>query len=164
MGAAVAVEIVHQLQRESETAALILIDPRLQRPDGLRYASWLVARRARQRRFAGAVARRLLGRGGTRDADLTDHGPIWNALETARDAYVCRPTHAPAVLVQSEDFARFDMPDWYLRDVFPSIVHQEDIRGEHASLFSQPSVRDLHAVVERALDRLEPLTRLARFE
>jgi acyl-CoA synthetase (AMP-forming)/AMP-acid ligase II/thioesterase domain-containing protein len=154
MGAAVALEITHRLETLGERASLILVDPRIQRPQGLRFTMWLVGRRAREGRLAGAVVRRAR-RGRATPAPPPQSGPVWRALDLAREAYDCRPTTAPVALIQSEDYGRYELPDWYLRTIFPGVVATEKIPGRHVTLFRPPSIPELAAAVRRALALVE---------
>ena len=155
MGAAIMLEITHRLEALGESTALFLIDPRIQRPRGPRYTLWLVPRRARQGRLAGAVLRRALHRR-QRPAPLPNTGRVWRALEVAREAYGCRPTASPVALVRSEDFIRYELPDWYLRKVFRSVVWEENVTGKHVDLFQPPAVSGVAAAMQRALSHVEP--------
>ena len=156
MGATIALELAHRLEAAGEETALVLVDPRLQRPHELRYSLWLVGRRAGEGQLRSAVLRRLrrVLPGRTLAPAPVDRGPVWNALETAREAYVCRPTQAPVALLRSEDFERFDMPDWYLRRVFSRVVLDERVAGEHTELLRPPALTSLHAAMSRALTGL----------
>jgi len=156
MGATVALELAHRLEAAGEETALVLVDPRLQRPHELRYSLWLVRRRAGEGQLPSAVLRRLrsLLPGRTPAAEPVDRGPVWTALETARESYVCRPTQAPVALLRSEDVERFDMPDWYLGRVFPRAVLDERVAGEHTDLLRPPALSSLHEAMARALARL----------
>ena len=85
MGATIALELAHRLDAAGEETALVLVDPRLQRPHELRYSLWLVGRRAGEGQLRSAVLRRLR-RCPARTLELAaapvDRGPVWNALET----------------------------------------------------------------------------------
>jgi acyl-CoA synthetase (AMP-forming)/AMP-acid ligase II/thioesterase domain-containing protein len=155
MGAELALELAHLLEAEGQAAQLVLIDPRLRRPSGLRYVLWLLPRRLRQRRFVLAVRRRL-GRSTPIQGHPDDErGPVWAALEHAREQYVGRRTAAPAVVLRAEDFERFEMPDWYIRSLFGQVLATEQLPGEHVDLFRPPALASLHEAVMRALARFE---------
>lgn len=154
MGAAIVLELARRLETLGESSRLILVDPRLQRPDSLRYKLWLVARRAREGTLAGSLGRRVLRR--PQPPSVGPHvGPVWAALEAAREAYVCRPTHSPAALIRSEDFDRYEMPDWYLRKIFRERVSSEHVAGKHVDLFKPPALGGVAEAVRRALERFQ---------
>lgn len=153
MGAAIAIELMHRLEARRETMALVAIDPRLQRPHGLRYSAWLLRRRARQRRLRGALRRRLGASPST--GERVARSAVWAALEVARDSYRPRPVSGLVAVLLSEDFERFDMPDWYLSHVFPRTAFSANVPGAHVDLFRTPVVDTLHVAVSAALARLE---------
>jgi acyl-CoA synthetase (AMP-forming)/AMP-acid ligase II/thioesterase domain-containing protein len=155
MGAAVALELAHRLESVGERASLILVDPRIQRPDGLRFTLWLVPRRARERQLGGAVLRRIRHGRPPPPTPAAEWSPVWRALAAAREAYDCRPTSAPVALVRSEDFGRYELPDWYLRRIFRNIVSTEEIPGQHVRLFRPPALEHVTAAVRRALARVD---------
>ena len=154
MGAAIALEIAHLLDAVGGSSALILIDPRVQRPRGLRFTLWLVGRRVRQRRLSAAVVRRLRGR--TEPPSVAPNaGLVWRALDREREAYPCRPTDSPVALLRSDDFDRYELPYWYLEGIFRRVVFSEDIAARHTALFAPPALETVAAAVRRALDRVE---------
>jgi acyl-CoA synthetase (AMP-forming)/AMP-acid ligase II len=154
MGAAVAAELADRLEAVGEQTMLVLLDPRLRRPGGLRYALWLAQRRLRQGRLLGAVWRRVRRRGPV-DFAIADATPTRNALAAAREAYVPTPTRAPAAVLCSEDFGQFEMPPWYLRAVFRRTVITADVPGDHTRVFQQPHVVTTTLGIAHALARLE---------
>lgn len=155
MGAAVVLELTHRLASLGEQAAMILVDPRIQRPDGLRFTLWLLPRRAREGRLAGAVIRRIRRGRATPSAPPPELGPVWQALDAAREAYHCRPTAAPVALIRSEDYLRYELPDWYLHTIFRNVVSTEAIAGQHVNLFRPPALARVATAVQRALARVE---------
>jgi thioesterase domain-containing protein len=152
MGAGIALDIASRLEAEAESTALVLIDPRLRRPTGPRYALWLFPRRLEQRRLTAGIRRRLRRRS-VPEPDL-DNATVWYALEAAREAYLPVPTSTPAALLKSRDFAKFEMPDWYLRRVFRHVVVEENVPSEHVNLFQQPNIVALSLAIGRALSLL----------
>ena len=154
MGAAVVLELAHRLEALGESADLVLVDPRIRRPEGARYALWLVPRRARQGRLLGAVSRRLRRQDAPRSA-TPGFGPVRAALEVAREQYDCKPTRARTALVISADHARYELPDWYLKGVFSNVLSSEQVDGTHVELLRPPAVAGVAAAVSRAIDRLD---------
>ncbi len=155
MGAEIALELAHRLEEGGDACALVLIDPRLRRPSGPRYRLWLLPRRARQGRLISAVTRRLKPSAPTSPDPALDRGPVWTALERAREEYVGKPTSAPTALLLGEDFERFEMPDWYIRSLFGQVVATENLPGAHMDLFRSPALASLHEAMSRALARFE---------
>lgn len=155
MGATVALELSHRLAAAAAQSALLLVDPRIRRPISRRYSLYRVRRRLRPGRMLRAIARRLSRRLRPLNPGH-DSGAVWCALETARESYVCRPTAAPVAVLRSTKYEnKFDLPSWYLQSVFPHVVYDEEVQGEHDQLFQQPALAGLHAAMRRALARLE---------
>jgi acyl-CoA synthetase (AMP-forming)/AMP-acid ligase II/thioesterase domain-containing protein len=155
MGATVALELAHRLSALGEPSTLVLVDPRLQRPNSIRYLAWLVPRRLAQGRLRGAVYRRLRRDRPDMHASNPGGGPVSDALHLAREAYVPVPTSSPTAILRSRDFGRFEMPDWYLESIFRHTLSVQDIPGDHETLFQQPTMPQLADSVIRALDRVE---------
>ena len=154
MGGTVALELAHRLAMSGDACGLVLVDPRLRRPTMLRYRLYRARRKARPRRVAQGLRRRLGGVLGYRHP--REPGEVQRALEIARDSYAPRATSSPVALLRSNDFeAKFDLPFWYLRSVFPRIVLEDSLRGDHDHLFVAPAVGELHEAMTRALARLE---------
>ena len=63
----------------------------------------------------------------------------------------------PTALLRSQDFERYELPDWYLRELFPRIVFEEQLEGKHVELFQPPMLDGVAALVRRALSRVESL-------
>jgi thioesterase domain-containing protein len=155
MGATVALELSHELAAAGDTTALVLIDPRIRRPETARYWRYLAMRRLRQRRFGGAITRRMFGRAGHVRLG-PEPTPVLRALESARNGYVPRPTASPVALLRSATYeTEFDLPEWYLDDLFPNIVHRDTVHCKHGNLFQGPTVRELHEAIARSVARLE---------
>ena len=162
MGAAIALELTHRLAALGEDSALVLVDPRVQRPSGPRYTLWLVARRARQGKLTQAVRRRLRREQPPSEASSSStseerpgRGRVWVALERARDAYAPRPTTVPTALIRSRDYERYELPDWYLRRVFRRVVWEGAVPAEHVDLFRPPALASVASAVSGAITRVE---------
>jgi acyl-CoA synthetase (AMP-forming)/AMP-acid ligase II len=154
MGAAIMLEVSHRLHTLGERSSLILIDPRVRRPLGLRFSLWLVPRRARQGTLAGSILRRVRGRVEPPSVAAAA-GPVWRALDKEREAYHCRPTESPVALFLSDDFARYEMPDWYLRSIFRRVVLVGRLAGKHTELFQPPALSAVASAVRDALARVD---------
>jgi acyl-CoA synthetase (AMP-forming)/AMP-acid ligase II/thioesterase domain-containing protein len=159
LGGPIAAEMTGQLAAAGEqTAALILLDPRFRRPEGLRYSVWLAGRRARQGRLTAAVAKRLA----RRDApprDLGEKAACHAGLARIRENHLPRPVNAPATVVLSDGFEDYELPDWYLRTVIRRPRRWRRVGGEHGRLLLPPLVHEVAREVRGALDEALPPSR-----
>ena len=160
MGAAIALELTHRLAALGEDSALVLVDPRVQRPSGRRYTLWLAARRARQGTLNRAVRRRLRREQSppatsSSSEGNSGRGRVWEALERARDAYTPRATTVPTALIRSHDYERYELPDWYLRQLFRRVVSEDTVPAEHVDLFRPPALASVASAVRDAIARVE---------
>ena len=155
MGVTVALELSKRLCALGEASSLLLVDPRVGRPTGVRYTAWLVRRRARNKQLVGAIARRLRRRTPPPADTAPKLEPVPAALERARESYTCAPTNAPSAIIRSSDYARFEIPDWYLSGLLRTIVFEDRADGIHVELYRPPTVRRTAEVMRHALDRLE---------
>jgi acyl-CoA synthetase (AMP-forming)/AMP-acid ligase II/thioesterase domain-containing protein len=155
VGGAIAFEMASQLEVAGETvAALILLDPRFGRPDGARYAAWLVWRRIRQgRRVARALARRLLRLAGWRSQEpLVGAGELVPTLARLREGYRPQPSDLPATVVLSTGFQKYELPEWHLRGIIRRPRRWHPIRTEHSRLLLPPNVDLVAQEIEAALN------------
>jgi oxalate---CoA ligase len=155
LGGPIAVEMAAQLAAVGEkTGALILLDPRFQRPTGLRYSVWLIGKRARERRLARAVVRRFARRIG--------RAPLENAhpqqaesvakLARIRESYRPRPIEIPATVILSRGFDEYELPPWYLRTIVRRPRRWLRLESDHDRLLLPPSVDAVAAEIRAALD------------
>jgi oxalate---CoA ligase len=156
LGGAVAVEMATQLAAAGEdTRALILLDPRFQRPTGLRYSIWLAGKRARQRRLAQTVVRRMtrrIGQGPAETAAAPQKTAYPAALARLRESYRPRPIDVPATVILSRGFDEYDLPPWYLRTIVRRPRRWLRLESEHSRLLLPPNVHLVADEIRAALD------------
>jgi thioesterase domain-containing protein len=137
-----------------ETGALILLDPRFQRPRGLRYSIWLTGRRARERRLAQTAVRRITRKIG--DGPLENARPQKTACPAAlarlRETYRPRPIDVPATVILSRGFDEYELPRWYLRTIVRRPRRWLRLESEHRRLLLPPNVHVVAAEIRVALD------------
>jgi len=159
LGGPIASEMTGQLAAAGEqTAALILLDPRFRRPEGLRYSVWLARRRARQGRLTAAVAKRLARREAP-PRDLAEKAACHAGLARIREDHLPLPVDVPATVVLSDGFEHYELPDWYLRTVIRRPRRWKRVGGEHGRLLLPPLVHEVAREVRGALDEALPPSR-----
>lgn len=155
MGAPVALEMARLLRETGDQVNLvILVDPRFARPTSLRHALWLVPRRLRQGRLTAAVRGRLTPK---RPGAVTgtERPVVEEALAAVREGYRPAPSTVPCAVVISADFERYELPEWYLRQVVRNPVQWTHVEGLHVDLFRPPAIDRLAADVRSALTLVE---------
>jgi oxalate---CoA ligase len=153
LGGPIAAEMAAQLAAAGEeTAALILLDPRFRRPEGLRYGVWLARRRAGQGRLTAAVANRLGRRAEGRSSRLGEKATLHAGLARIREGHVPRPVDVSATVVLSDGFDEYELPDWYLRSVIRRPRRWRRVGGEHGRMLLPPRVHEVAREIRSALD------------
>ena len=151
LGGTVALEMARMLAAGGEKiSALVLVDPRLPRPWGLRYDLWVAGRRFQ----AGTLRRSFRGwlrrRGAPRDPGELAPTDIERAIARAREAHRQRRYADPAVLILSEEHEQYDIPRWHLARVVPNARTVRLALG-HTPMLRVPGVRVLAGAVRDAL-------------
>jgi hypothetical protein len=135
-----------------DISALVLVDPRLPRPSGLRYDLWVGRRRLRAgnslRSFRGWVGRR----GAPRDPGEFAATGIEAGIARAREAHRQRPYIGPAVLILSEEHEQYEIPRWHLAWAIPNARTVQLALG-HTPMLRMPGVQQLAGAVRDALVR-----------
>ena len=152
MGATVALELAHRLGANGEEVRLVMIDPRVRRVPGLRAFLRRVDKRRREGRLKQMVRGRLER---YRPTLATDQQRLASAFASAREAYVPKPTEAPVALLRSSTYEFYEMPDWYLGDLFAQVVRDERLQVEHDGLWVAPGIDELAEAVTRAVAKLD---------
>ena len=138
---------------------LILLDPRLRTPGGIRYYVWLTWRAFRRGQLLQAVGHRVRGRlkraGLIKDESAYSSG-VEASLERIREAYEPPSLNLPATVILSEGFEeRYALPPWYLRSVIRRPWRWVQLQGvSHLRLLSPPDVYAVAREVRAALDAL----------
>ena len=159
LGGPIAAEMADQLAAAGEeTAALILLDPRFQRPGGLRY-SGLARRPARSAGTADGRGRHTGSAVGATASPARDPGEKTAChanLARIREGHRPRPVDVPATVVLSDGFEDYELPDWYLRTVIPRPRRWERVGGEHGRLLLPPRVHEVAREIRSALAEALP--------
>ncbi len=157
IGGAIAAEMASQLRAAGEEVAmLILLDPRFRRPAGVRYDMWLALRRARERRLAHSVVRRIARKGArlapaaVKAVGSTD---VATSLESLRESHAPRPMAVPTTVLLSEEFEQFDLPTYYLKNIVRRPVRWRQFSCAHAHLLLPPTVDEVAGEIRAALER-----------
>jgi oxalate---CoA ligase len=148
MGATVALELAHRLGLEEEEVRLVMIDPRFRRVPGLRAFLRRVDKRRREGRLEQMVRGRLKR---YRPTLATAQQRLASVFASAREAYVPTSTEAPVALLRSSTYEFYEMPDWYLGELFAQVVLDERLEVEHDGLWLAPGIDELAAAVTRAV-------------
>ena len=149
-GGAVALEMARQLAAAGETVSLLLlVDPRLKRPDGLRFDVWLSVRRFHQKSLLRSIGRRILRRP---KPDPADGAPseIERSIARLRETYEPRPYLGRSVLILSDGHALHEIPAWYLKTIVPNAQTIRLPIG-HSELVRSPGVDTLAREIRSAL-------------
>ena len=157
IGGPIAAEMASQLiDSGEEVAMLILMDPRLRRPPGSRYATWLALHRIRTGGLVPTVRGRIARRG--RRASLPDQNGapgVARTLERLRESHVARATLVPTLVFVSDGFARYELPDWYLRTVVRRPLAWRRLPCTHPQLLLPPTVEAVAREINAALHSLD---------
>jgi hypothetical protein len=146
-----------------DVSLLILLDPRLRTPGGVRYYAWLAWRAFRRGQLIQAaghrVRRRLKRPDYVRDesADISD---VEGSLARLCEAYEPPSLDFPATVILSEGFEeQFALPRWYLMRVVRRPQKWAPLQCvSHPRLLSPPDVYAVAREVRAALDALASRT------
>ena len=150
LGGPVALEMARRLEDAGETVSiLLLVDPRLPRPNDLRYTLWLVPRRFRDGTIRRSIVRRV------RRRPRPDPGRSWMseielALARLRETYEPRRYLHPAVLILSDEHDQYDIPSWHVTRIVPS-ARTVRLHIGHTPMLRPPGVDALAHEVRVAL-------------
>jgi oxalate---CoA ligase len=150
LGATVALEMARLLVAVGdEISALVLVDPRLPRPSGLRYQLW-IARRRDAAAWRQALRGRLVRRGARKDPMEEGPSAIERSIARAREAYRPREHESSAVLILSDEHEQYGIPRWHLARVLPQ-ARTVRLELDHTPMLRVPGVRLLAREVRIAL-------------
>jgi hypothetical protein len=140
-GGPIVLEMARQLvDSGSEVELVVLVDPRVTTPSGLRQTAWRVALHLRHGSFLTA-ARRKLRRGSPAEVAVHEH-EFYRRLSAARDAYIVRPLPGvPAAFIETKDYGlRLAIPSWVWRDALPDGFESRRLPYEHEALMFAPAI------------------------
>jgi thioesterase domain-containing protein len=159
IGGVIASEMASQLvDSGEEVAMLILMDPRFRRPPELRYRAWLAAHRAARKVRRATRIQHRVGRQARRAARVSDQGVAAGAsspFDLLRESHAPRPTAGPALVLVSEGFERFELPDRYLESMVEGPLAWRQFKCTHPQLLLPPNVDLVAREIGATLDRLE---------
>jgi acyl-CoA synthetase (AMP-forming)/AMP-acid ligase II len=156
VGATVAIEMARALEEAGESVSLVVVDPRLPRPDDVRYRLWLAGRRAAQMRSIRSTLRpvvrsskRILGRGTPKAGPPAGAG-IESAIAHLREEHRPSPCFVPAVAILGDQHAQYDIPAWHLERILPN-ARTVRIPLPHTPMLQPPGVELLARELRGAL-------------
>lgn len=157
LGGTVALEMARRLESAGATVSvLVLVDPRLPRPNDLRYRAWYlrhglasVPRSVRERsllRSVGGHLRRRVRR---------DDGENWMSetevvIARLREAHEPKAYLGPTVLILSDDHAQYHIPTWHVRRFVPN-ARTIRLHLGHTPMLQPPGVAELARELRAAL-------------
>ena len=151
LGGTVALELAQQLEAAGESVSvLVLVDPRLPRPRGLRYSAWLVPRRLRQRSLRRALIGRIRRGRAQPETARSWMSELERVIARLREAYEPKRYLNPAVVILSDDYSQYELPSWYLRRIVPR-TRTTQLHVGHESMLRPVGVDMLAREVRRAL-------------
>jgi len=171
LGATVALEMARRLEATGETVSiLILVDPRLPRPNDLRYRVWctrwrlwglcdslwslcqrlaLTPRRFREgnllRSIRGQVRRRALP--DARERAMTETEVV---LARIREAHEPKRYLGPTVLILSDEHTQYRIPSWHVRRFVPN-ARTVRLHIGHTPMLRPPGAEELARALRTAL-------------
>ena len=150
LGGAVALEMANRLEAAGEAVSLLLlVDPRLPRPHGLRFTLWLSARRFREKTLLRSIGRRILCRPRPGPGEGAP-SEMERVIARLREAYVPKRYLGPSVLVLSDDHSQYEIPLWHIKRIVPN-ARTIRLHLGHSAMLRQPGVGALAREIRVAL-------------